>query len=49
MKLTHVTPCVSRPGRALGYSATLNGKTLTIRICEGGPVLRKLWGLTHGK
>lgn len=49
MKITHFTPCVSRPRYALGYSATLDGKKLTIRICEGGLVLRKDWGLPNGR
>lgn len=49
MKITHVTRCVSRPRYALGYSVNLYGKKLIIRICEGGPVLRKDWGLPNGR
>jgi len=45
MKLTHVTPCVSRPGRSLAFAITSTPTSVIFRICEGGPVLRKNWGI----
>jgi len=45
MKRSHFSPCVSKPGKYLGFAITSTPTTLIFRICEGGPVLRKNWGI----
>jgi len=50
MKRPYFSPCVSKPGKSLAFAVTsTSATTLIFHICEGGPVLRKDWGLPHGR